>query len=212
MNFELLTEHPLAEKSLDHLYPLGTMRDNSRWHEFNRRMYTLNLARPLFIMDLGCAGGGFVKDCLDDGQFAIGLEGSDFSKKLGRAEWATIPNNLFTCDITKPFTVLFNRVPAKFDFITAWEVMEHIEEHDLPQLMANIKNHLNGFFICSISLVRSQWQGQEMHRTIHDKAWWLSKFTELGFENDENIVEYFKDNFVRGPNTGELTSFHLALK
>jgi predicted TPR repeat methyltransferase len=78
---------------------------------------------PLRILDLGCSGGGFVKDCLDDGCLAVGLEGSNYSKNLRRAEWRTIPENLFTADLTTPFQVFSEfpegEVPLTFDVITA---------------------------------------------------------------------------------------------
>ena len=36
-------------------------------------------ASPLRVLDIGCAGGGFVRSLIDDGHFAVGLEGSDLS-------------------------------------------------------------------------------------------------------------------------------------
>jgi len=38
-------------------------------------------------MDIRCSGGGLVLDGILKGHFAIGLEGSDYSKKRQRAEW-----------------------------------------------------------------------------------------------------------------------------
>ena len=54
-------------------------------------------------MDIGCSGGGFVYQFVTRGVFAVGVEGSDYSKKNKRSEWATIPDYLFTGDVTKPF-------------------------------------------------------------------------------------------------------------
>src|SRR5205809_2708747 len=96
---------PVAVDSPDHIAPRGTANDNSRNRLFNRKLEALLGKRPLAVLDLGCAGGGFVKDFLDEGHVAIGLEGSDYSKKLRRAEWATIPEHLFTCDVTEEFEI-----------------------------------------------------------------------------------------------------------
>ena len=81
----------------------------------------------LRMMDLGCSGGQTVADFMKLGWQGVGLEGSDFSLKHPRANWAMLANtNLFTCDITKPYQIKLDSRPAKFHLITAWEVMEHI--------------------------------------------------------------------------------------
>src|SRR4051812_27451294 len=88
----LTATRPVAIHSPDYIEPWGTRRDNSRNRRFNHKLYKLFLnRRSLRILDLGCSGGGFVRDCIDDGHFAVGLEGSDYSKRVGRAEWRTIP-------------------------------------------------------------------------------------------------------------------------
>src|SRR5215468_10939781 len=84
----LRAERAVAFESPDHLFPTGTRRDNSRNWRFNVKLYQLLGRRmprigprgawvywpniQLKILDLGCSGGGFVKDCLDDGYFAVG--------------------------------------------------------------------------------------------------------------------------------------------
>src|SRR5437763_1568188 len=100
--FSLDCTKPIASDSPDHLVPRGTKNDNSRNRLFNRKAELLLTKKQLRVLDFGCTGGGFVKDCIDDGHIAVGLEGSDYSKRAHRAEWATIPQSLFTCDITAP--------------------------------------------------------------------------------------------------------------
>lgn len=233
MKFRLLTEHPVAVYSQDHIVPGGTMHDNSRNSRFNKKLYRLLLhISPIRICDLGCAGGGFVKDCLDDGHVAIGIEGSDYSTKWDgpggtreerelrkpgrRAEWATIPDNLFTADITKPFEVTVgdpaDRMsfrPAVFDVFTAWEVMEHLHESDLPVLCDNVRHHLapGGIWVMSVSE-----QPGDYHVCVNDRRWWLQLFDRNGFRNRDDLVEQFDVNdWVRGPNHKAPMSFHLIL-
>src|SRR5205807_1330748 len=111
----------------------------------------------LAVLDLGCAGGGFVRSLLDDGHLAVGLEGCDLPQAARLGEWGTISQHLHTCDITQPFTVRDRDSgrPLVFDAITAWEVMEHIRDADLPVLMANVRKHLapDGLFLCSVSTI-----------------------------------------------------------
>src|SRR5260370_25019806 len=91
---ELCCAKAVAFDSPDHLMPIGTALDNSRNWLFNAKMNRLVAARPLNILDIGCSGGGFVKSCLDQGHFAVGIEGSDYNKRGQRPEWTTIPAHL----------------------------------------------------------------------------------------------------------------------
>lgn len=203
---EVITDKPVAVDSPDHLFPLGTRQDNSRNERFNRKLRELR-GSPLRVLDLGCAGGGMVASFLEEGDFAVGIEGSDYSKARGRAEWATIPDNLFTADITEPFTLRVRRhVPLlsgvlAFDVVTAWEVMEHIREEKLPALMGNIDRHLapNGLVIMSISSAEDIYQGVRMHQTVHSEAWWNTFFDRAGWSVRADTARWFGDDVVRGP-------------
>ena len=105
------TRSPVAKDSLDHLYPHGTANDNSVLPSFNTKLF--NRWPEPRVLDIGCAGGGMVKSIVDDGGFAVGIEGSNYSQKHKRAEWATIPDNLFTADATRPFTLHGGRQAAE---------------------------------------------------------------------------------------------------
>jgi SAM-dependent methyltransferase len=210
----------IAYKSPDHLNPWGTRRDNSRQRRFNRKLYRLFNERgnSLWVLDMGCSGGGFVKDCLDDGCIAVGIEGSDFSKKLRRAEWRTIPEFLFTADVTADFEIQGEFTAGTkrlgFDVITSWEVMEHIHENDLPMVAENVKRHLRpgGLWIMSVSPVDDIINGVNLHQTVKPKAWWIEKFRSLGLVHDDKYIRYFNTQFVRGPKfAADPSSFHLVL-
>ncbi len=187
-DIRLETDHPIAYESLDHLYPHGTIRDNTRYPRFVEKCEELLLPkRDLAFLDLGCSGGGMVLESALRGHLSMGLEGSDCSKKEQRAEWRLLGDRLQTCDIAKPF---YLRRPdneiQQFDIITAWEVLEHIAEADLPQLFENIRNHLtdDGYFVGSIA----NWDdidpvsGVNWHVTVHPYEWWAEKFNNAGFK------------------------------
>ena len=198
------TDHPIATDSLDHLHPHGTANDNSVWPQFNVKAF--QKWPNVRLLDIGCAGGGLVKSIIDDGGFAVGVEGSDYSRNHMRAEWCTIPGNLFTADATRPFTVCQNDKPIKFDIVTAWEFFEHIPAPRLPQVFANIHRHLSpaGVFIgsvCTISAGLSE-DGTEHHVTIRSAPWWRKQFIQNGFVEDVGLRDYFSPDWVRGENTG----------
>lgn len=234
--YRVLTDWPVALDSPDHQKPGGTMHDSSRNQKFNDKLYVLYPGPKIRLLDLGCAGGGFVADCLEDGHVAIGLEGSDYSTKWDgpggteaerakrnpgkRAEWANIPNNLFTCDVTRPFSIEKHGlkyivtdevlwVPARFDVVTAWEIMEHLPEDRLDQVVTNVLNHLayGGVWIMSVST-----QHGDYHQTIRPRDWWLELMARHGLEHHQSMVDYFGYDWVRGPNQNAPCSFHLCVK
>ncbi len=215
------TEKSVAYDSPDHLMPWGTSRDNSKNHYFNEKLYDLfsDLEHPLRVLDLGCSGGGFVRECLNDGCLAIGLEGSDFSLRMSRAEWAYLGGKfLFTADITKRFDVIglcedAQEHEIKFDVITSWDVLEHIKEADLSAVCENLYKNLsdNGLCIFSISNSSDIIRGVELHQTIKPKQWWIDLFQENGFIFRPEYEDYFNSQYIRGIKQNAPYSFHLIL-
>jgi len=179
VEIRVITEYPVAFESPDHKIPWGTMRDNSTHKKFVSFMATKiqreNPTTALSALDLGCSGGQLVKDFLDLGWLAVGLEGSDFSLKHKRANWPTLGGkNLFTCDITKPFIIMNFGKPANFNLVTMWEVLEHIKEADLKQLFSNITRHMavGGYFIASTTSAPDIHDGVDLHQTKWSNSQW----------------------------------------
>ncbi len=181
--FNIETDHPVALGSADHLHPRGAISDNSVNYRFNLKVYELLRGHEtISLMDLGCAGGGLVRSFLQDGHTAIGLEGSDAPKRMQTGEWGTIPFNLYTCDITRPFRVTLGGQPFQFDVITAWEVLEHIPETSVAGLIDSISLHLRpgGYFIGSVDLLPdgNPLTGAVYHLTLKPASWWEQRFRE----------------------------------
>jgi len=162
---------------------------------------------------LGCSGGRQVRDVIMKGYLGIGIEGSDYSKSRLRAEWATIPEFLFTADITKRFTIKDGGGGClRFGAVTLWEVMEHIRKSDLPPLMDNIDRHLapGGIVIASISVAEEVIKGVALHQTVAHKEWWISELSRLGWTQHDDLVCYFGKDVVRGGENAP-SSFHVVL-
>ncbi len=222
--FSLATARPVAKDSADHIWPRGTKYDNSTNRNFNLKLYSYFQYRPdLRVMDLGCSGGGLVRSILADGYCAVGLEGSDFSRKLRSGEWDTCPHHLFTCDITDDFRLRGSDGSAiQFHCVTAWEVLEHIPTDRITKLIENIAAHLapDGIFVASVDAMPdgNPVLGAVYHLTLQPKSWWLEQFAAKGFH--EIALNPFKTrDYVRGngigltdwdPADGE--GFHLVLK
>src|SRR5580765_4399097 len=204
----LETKHRVAFESPDHIAPKGTASNNSTNKKFilhmDRKLHREFGNSTLRCLDLGCSGGQMVKDFLDLRWIAAGLEGSDYSLKRRRANWAQLANiNLFTCDITKPFQITLDGRPVKFHLITSWEVMEHIATPDLFPLFDNIRNHLEdgGYFIASTTCTPDIHEGIELHQTKWENHEWRA-FVAKGFSDLEyvdvglQIYQFVRYNFL----------------
>lgn len=182
---QVKTEHPVAMKSDDHIYPRGTRNDNTRYPRFVHAAERA-IGKNLRVLELGCAGGGLVLDFVLAGHDALGIEGSDYSEIWRRAEWANIPERLFTADITKAFHAYVDGEPQKFDLITAWEVLEHIHDSDMDGLFDNIRRHLapNGIFCGSVATFEDcdSVTGAIWHVTVKPRDWWVRRIADAGFE------------------------------
>jgi len=202
--FRLRTEHPVALDSDDHRHPRGAATDNTRSPRFVRTCEVL-LRSPLRALDLGCAGGGLVRDFLLRGHRAAGVEGSDFPLRSQRGEWRTIPDHLFTADVLEPFELSeADGKPAAFEVITAWEVLEHLPRARLPGFFGNVRRHLapDGLFVASVALFRDDdpVTGAVWHVTLESKDWWSERLHEAGLEAVDS--PFSPQDYVRGSGAG----------
>jgi SAM-dependent methyltransferase len=203
------TAHPVAFASPDHIAPKGTAVNNSTNKKFIlhfdaklRREFGEDAA--LRMMDLGCAGGQTIADFMTLRWQGVGLEGSDFSLKFRRANWANLANtHLFTCDITKPYQIKLDGQPVRFHLITAWEVMEHIATPDLPAVFDNIVGHLEpgGYFVASTTETSDIHMGLELHQTRWTNAEWrkwvAGRYPELEYVDvGLKIYQFVRYNFL----------------
>jgi len=199
---EIVTEHPVASYSDDDRFPRGVRNDNTRHPRFVQAVESLFAGRTLRHLDLGCAGGGLVLDFLLRGHESAGVEGSRFAMEEQRAEWRVIPTHLFTADITRPFSfrVKADHAVARFDVITAWEVLEHLPEDRLPGLFANLRSNLapDGIFVGSVATFEDNDAdiGAIYHVTIKPREWWLELFARHGLRPFE--APFHTRDYVRG--------------
>ncbi len=223
----MVAEKPVALDSADHLHPRGTAADDTRHPRFVAACETLFPGRTLHYLDLGCAGGGLVWDFLTAGHQSYGVEGSDYSQRSRRAYWRVAPDRYFTADITRPFQLLRgDGMPAIFEIITAWEVLEHIGEADLAGLFGNIRQALtaDGVFLASVASFedRDPASGTPLHVTLQPREWWLERAAENGLRPVSRPVPFVLEDFARGSGNPRMNDwdarwepswgFHLMLE
>jgi 2-polyprenyl-3-methyl-5-hydroxy-6-metoxy-1,4-benzoquinol methylase len=207
IKMKIITNYPVAYESEDHIFPWGTMRDNTTDLGFISEVENYFFAKKIKTLDIGCAGGQITIDFKSRGHIAIGIEGSDHNVKHQRGNWAKFHNlNLFTCDATKPYIIIDEtNNHVIFDLITSWDVVEHINQKDFDCFFGNILNHMNenSIFCCSIAPTTDIVEGHVLHQSVFDKKTWM-----------ENILsKYFIVNELPFQNKVRYgDSFHLLLK
>lgn len=188
MSVQVHTDFVVATDSLDHINPYGVINDNN-----NNPAYITEVKKhfnnmTINVLDLGCAGGGIVVDHISQGDFVIGLEGSDnVLMGAGKSNWENYHNkNLFLCDISHPFSITQNETPVLFDYIQTWEVLEHIPTDRLDVLLQNIKVCMkkSSLFCGSIALVPCV---SGNHVSIFQKDQWEKIFNRNGLSFEPYI-------------------------
>ena len=221
--YEVISDHLTSDNNTDQVHPRGVKNDNTRHLRLVNAVEN-HFKKKLSHLDLGCGGGGLVFDFLINGHTSIGLEGSDFAKKGSLHHWQIIKNNLFCADVTKEFSIkdAASSKRVTFDLITAFEVLEHLEESDLPGLISNLKQnmHKGSIFMCSVATFEDKSEDVVWHRTVKSKDWWIEKFTENGFKDVSDEFSYL--DYARGSSNITASDwnahhdsdlgFHLALE
>lgn len=149
--------------------------------------------RKISVLDLGCGGGKFIHDVIEDGNLGIGLEGFQRYEINKIAEWSKIPENLKIINIAKSYQILNEHDQfIKFDIITSWEVLEHLFEDEIDTFLQNIYNHSHQetFIFLTISF-----RPDNGHFTIKPLQWWLEKFQNNNFRIT-NLSIYMPKNIL----------------
>ena len=128
------------------------------------------------LIDIGCSTGDFLSIAKD--YYAVeGLELSQWSSKLAKERGFTV----HTCKI--------NELPAdaKYDIITLWGVIEHLESP--KDEIESLKTHLNpGGFICVYTGDAGSWLARLM-----GKKWWYIQGQHIQFFSIDSLTKLFSD-------------------
>lgn len=184
MTYSIKTDFPVAHDSPDHTHPFGAVRDNNTSQDLVDEIFNSGVRSAL---DIGCAGGAFVRSLAEAEIDAVGVEGSSRPAERGWGEWPLLKGHrLFTADATRPFAILRDGEPAKFDLITSWECLEHLNYGRLPEFFSNVRAHLGGLFVGSITPNGHKPHGVELHQTQMPLAEWEKMFNA----NRLHVVPY----------------------
>lgn len=183
----IITEHPIAVDSNDHLTPHGTIHDFSDATEFCKYIHD-SWPDKKTLLDLGTGTGTVVKTALEADMDAYGVEGSDAPRSQGLGAWSELADKrLFNADLRHRFDLTIfddeSGLVQKFDIITAWDVLEHMTEDTIDIVMDNIKRHSTAGTFVMATIQFDNHNNELYHHLLKPREWWVSKFKEFGFKN-----------------------------
>jgi ubiquinone/menaquinone biosynthesis C-methylase UbiE len=137
---------------------------------------------PSSSLDVGCAKGFLVKALEDLGIEAHGIDPSDYA-------FDEVPAEI----IGRTVKGIAQDLPFKdnsYDVVTCFDVMEHIPENDVPQVLSELLRVSKQWVILRVVTKELPDDVDTNHATIHDKDWWIEKIKEAGgiVEPTENYV------------------------
>lgn len=132
------------------------------------------------VLEVGCAIGAFSKLLKERGFNVTAVDISEFIIQIAKKLQGDIKFKVL--DIEKRA-----KLNEKYDFIFAFEVLEHLENP--KKALSNIKVFLNknGVLVFSTPLPTKQTLADPMHINVHSPSYWLSigkqlKFKKISFE------------------------------
>jgi SAM-dependent methyltransferase len=132
------------------------------------QQYIVDEIKPESVIDVGCGRGQF---CLFMGLHGIEAIGIDISSPLPE----DTDNVMFMRGDA-------NIVMPSAQWLTAFDVLEHIPEDQLDQVLRMFDNSATKGFVFSICFRDSVFsvQGQSLHPTVRPSQWWKEKISRLG--------------------------------
>lgn len=136
---------------------------------------TPNNSTPSTLLDVGCAKGFLVLSLRNLGINAIGIDASEYAISSTPEEVKDfiahgLVEDLETCR------------EGQFDIVTAFDVLEHLDEKDVPQACKNLLFAADKYIIVCVPTWKVEGDLDVTHKTIRPREWWEEQFREAGRE------------------------------
>jgi len=145
--------------------------------------HIVNKFSPASALDVGCAKGFLVKALVDLGVNASGIDPSNYAIS------AVLPD--IKERIKQGIAQALPYEENLFDIVTCFDVLEHIHENEVPQVLSEMFRVTKQWLIIRVVTKQLPNDVGSNHATIHNKEWWNEKIKEAGgnVETTENYVE-----------------------
>jgi polysaccharide pyruvyl transferase WcaK-like protein len=168
----------------------------------------LRTMKPETLMDAGCGRGWFLQRMLRSGIKADGIDTS-------RAAFSTCAPGTAEHFKVGSFKDLAHR---RFDVVTAFDVMEHVYEEDLDEVIGILKSCAGKHIVMNICCAPDnenpftipkgkpipeslEWLAVSGHVTIRHRSWWKAKLEDEHWKVDENMCDgWFSDVRFKFPS------------
>jgi len=132
---------------------------------------------PHTILDFGCGPGRDLAAFRSLGHEAVGLDGSAAFVRMARA--------YSSCEVLHQNFLGLDLPADRFDGVFANASLFHVPRHDLPRVLAELRNALRPGGVLFASNPRGEntegWSG-DRYGVYHDFESWSAYLTEAGFE------------------------------
>lgn len=145
------------------------------WANFLNRYLPLANGNGKKVLEIGCSAGYFAKILHERGFNVIATDVSDYIIRKAKKLHKEI---LFQkLDVAKKINI-----KGKFDYIFAFEVLEHLEypEKALRNVAQKLKK--SGVFVFSTPFPTKRSLADPTHINVHDEEWWLRLGKKVGFK------------------------------
>jgi ubiquinone/menaquinone biosynthesis C-methylase UbiE len=125
------------------------------------------------LLDVGCGKGAFLRWVCDN---------DIVSGNVAAVDFAAQPNIPDSVDFK---TAAAHDLPWEdnsFDYVTAFDVLEHIAPEDVDAVLAELSRVASRGMIFTIAHFRSRKlgpNGEEVHLTVKPEPWWLSRIEKV---------------------------------
>lgn len=145
------------------------------WINLLDRFLPLKNGQSKKVLEVGCAIGSFAKHLSERGFDVTAIDISEFIIKKAQKLQKNI--NFKVLDIEKN-----NRIEEKYDYIFAFEVLEHLKNP--RKALENMRKLLKkgGVLVFSTPLPTKQTLADPMHINVHESKYWIFLGKKLKFE------------------------------
>lgn len=132
---------------------------------------------PSTLLDVGCAKGFLVLSLRNLGINAIGIDASEYAISSAPEE----VKDFVSVGLAESKDVdLFKE--NSFDIVTAFDILEHLDEKDVPQACKNLLFAADKYIIVCVPTRRVEGDLDVTHKTIKPREWWEEQFRAAGRE------------------------------